>query len=129
MTMCSWNDPGSASNTKRGYLYAYESVSAAHQGLERYVTLFYNQTRPGHTGRLTVIRRMQCTLTTSRTAHGRVGRTSRGSIEATKHSVQSSGATSVHARSRSMEWESSTGLSQAPYSGDHVLARGQKWQK
>jgi putative transposase len=35
------------------YLHAYETVSAAHQGLERYLT-FYNQTRPhraldGHT--------------------------------------------------------------------------------
>ena len=35
------------------YLYAYETVSAAQQGLDRYVT-FYNQTRPhraldGHT--------------------------------------------------------------------------------
>ncbi|MFY4727530.1 integrase core domain-containing protein, partial [Nitrospira sp. BLG_2] len=27
------------------YLYAYDTVSAAHQGLARYV-LFYNQTRP-----------------------------------------------------------------------------------
>ena len=27
------------------YLHAYETVSAAHQGLERYLT-FYNQTRP-----------------------------------------------------------------------------------
>ena len=35
------------------YLHAYETVSAAHQGLERYLT-FYNQIRPhraldGHT--------------------------------------------------------------------------------
>ena len=35
------------------YLHAYETVSAAHQGVERYLT-FYNQTRPhraldGHT--------------------------------------------------------------------------------
>ena len=27
------------------YLHAYDTVSAAHQGLERYL-LFYNQTRP-----------------------------------------------------------------------------------
>ena len=30
------------------YLHAYETVSAAHQGLERYLT-FYNQTRPHRT--------------------------------------------------------------------------------
>jgi transposase InsO family protein len=74
------------------YLYAYETASAAQQGLERYVLRF--TTRPGHTGRLMFIRRMQCTLTTC--PHGsRLRRvTSRGSTEGTKHSVQSSGATS-----------------------------------
>jgi putative transposase len=40
-------------NYEEGYLHAYETVSAAQQGLERYLT-FYNQTRPrraldGHT--------------------------------------------------------------------------------
>ena len=45
--------PLEAHQIRRGVSIAYESVSAAHQGLERYVT-FYNQTRPhraldGHT--------------------------------------------------------------------------------
>ena len=40
------------------YLHAYETVSAAHQGLERYLT-FYNQT--GRTGRLTARRQNRCT--------------------------------------------------------------------
>jgi putative transposase len=56
------------------YLYAYETVSAAQQGLERYVT-FYNQTRPhraleGQTPDAVYF------CQPARTAHGRVGRTS-----------------------------------------------------
>ena len=46
-------------------LHAYETVSAAQQGLERYLT-FYNQTRP--TEGLTATHQMECTLTTCR--HG-----------------------------------------------------------
>ena len=43
------------------YLHAYETVIAAQQGLERYLT-FYN--RQGRTERLTVTHQMECTLTT-----------------------------------------------------------------
>jgi hypothetical protein len=56
------------------YLYAYETVSTAQQGLERYVT-FYNQTRPhraleGQTPDAVYF------CQPARTAHGRVGRIS-----------------------------------------------------
>ena len=40
---------------KEVYLHAYETVSAAQQGLERYLS---STTRPGRIGRLTVTRRM-----------------------------------------------------------------------
>ena len=43
------------------YLHAYETVSAAHQDVERYLT-FYNQ--PGRIGRLTARRQTRCTMTT-----------------------------------------------------------------
>jgi putative transposase len=41
---CSWNDSGRALNTRRSICTRTTPVSAAHQGLERYLT-FYNQTR------------------------------------------------------------------------------------
>ena len=58
------------------YLQAYETVSAAQQGLERYLTC-YNQTRPhraldGHTPDGVYFDNLLCT------AHRRVGRTPRG---------------------------------------------------
>jgi len=39
-----WNDSGTASNTKRHIWMPTETVSAAQQGFERYVT-FYNERR------------------------------------------------------------------------------------
>jgi hypothetical protein len=44
-TACLWNGYGGARGTKRLYLQAYDSISAAHQGLGRYLTC-YNQHRP-----------------------------------------------------------------------------------
>jgi putative transposase len=43
------------------YLHAYDTVEAAHQGLERYLT-FYNQT--SRIRRLTARRLTRCTMTT-----------------------------------------------------------------
>jgi putative transposase len=44
-TTCSSSDCGRALKYEEVYVHAYDTVNAAHQGLERYLT-FYNQTRP-----------------------------------------------------------------------------------